>query len=132
MLQIIDRTAEDEEESEIEELDYVPDTQEEDGSRTLFSVEIGPLESFNKDDYRIPEGENRVLKVLNEEMDEEGLRYKIRFGDTRHEEVSLNASVLAQFGVILALLWPRYCINRVSRRQGCSSDLVMLLIPFPI
>ena len=64
----------------------VPDLQT--GVRFLDSVTITQEEDFDRDAYRIITDENRVQKVLQDEMGDEGMRYAVRFGDTRVDWVS--------------------------------------------
>jgi hypothetical protein len=58
-----------------------------------------PKKSFKRAAYRAIEGENSVMKVLEEEVEDEGdLWYMVRYGDMRHEKVSWT-SVCDQEGV---------------------------------
>ena len=52
-----------------------------------------PPRKFKRDTYRIIEGEDRVLKVLEESEDGDELSYLVRFGDMRHERVSFSSDV---------------------------------------
>jgi hypothetical protein len=43
---------------------------------------------INREAYKVWEDENRVVKVLDENEEDDGLSYVVRFGDTRQEKVS--------------------------------------------
>jgi superfamily II DNA or RNA helicase len=75
-----------------EESQEIADSQ---GPRELDHVYIAPPKRFNRKSYRVFVGEERVVKVVEEhDEDEDQLEYTVRFGDTRHERVSL-ASVFS-------------------------------------
>lgn len=47
-----------------------------------------PKKSFRRNAYKTIEGEDTVVKVIEEENDDSELQYLVRFGDMRHEKVS--------------------------------------------
>jgi hypothetical protein len=77
-----------------EEIEEMPDIEIADSqavARTLEHVAIDVPEGFHRDTYKVLQGENRVVKVLDEEEFDDGLIYTVRFGDTRHEKVSATS-----------------------------------------
>jgi len=67
--------------------------QEEGASRRLRAVTIDQPEGFDRDEYELLD--TIVAKVLEEEIDETGLAYKVRFRDTHVENVSTPVSFTA-------------------------------------
>jgi hypothetical protein len=53
-----------------------------------------PKKSFKRDTYKVIEGEDIVVKILEEEDDDGELQYVVRFGDMRHEKVSSTSDAV--------------------------------------
>jgi hypothetical protein len=67
---------------------------QDEGTRRFTTITIKRPVDFDKDDYETLDV--IVAKVLEEEVDETGLAYRVRFGDTHVETVSILSLSLAQ------------------------------------
>lgn len=144
-IEITDGPAEDKEdyegEEDKEELENGRLSDSQKRTRELQEIAIEAPQNFDREEYILVPGENRVLKVLEEEEDEEGdeLEYTVRFGDTREDKVSSTSdrcystvhlqSFCLDLMACVTLYKPSFLLCSSFVNLLCSSDITVGVLP---